>query len=306
MPENKLQNTLNRYFQGVATSQEMKLIEDLEQFACAKVKRNIWESEEEKELLKQTMFRNIQKKQRSRRQRTMWRYAAAAVLVFGMLLGAVLHQMKPEEVLVYNDSSTLKTLALADGSVVKLNRNSSLKYRSDFNTKNRAVELHGEAYFEVEKNEALPFTIETNGLTTRVLGTKFNIKEQNTRVEVTVSEGQVKVYDSNSSLNIAPNQQAVYNTASGELSSHPVNAQLCDYWSKEQIKLDNVQLLEFAHILEALYGTSMSFSDSLQPREQFTISFRRNEELASIINRVNTISEVKLTLKPKHMIEVSY
>src|SRR5690606_33644254 len=73
---------------------------------------------------------------------------------------------------------------------------SKLTYPSQFDQDKRAVELEGEAYFEVSKTQTkLPFLVKTRDQTVEVLGTQFNIfaygDEPNVRT--TLVEGSVKV-----------------------------------------------------------------------------------------------------------------
>ncbi len=67
----------------------------------------------------------------------------------------------------------VRHLVLADGTEVTLNRNTSFSYND-----NREAELSGEAYFKVAKDPAHPFTIHSEHLDVRVLGTEFNFSTQ--------------------------------------------------------------------------------------------------------------------------------
>lgn len=86
-------------------------------------------------------------------------------------------------------------LVLADGSVVYMNSASRLKYPVRFTGGERLVELEGEAYFEVTKNEAHPFVVRTKRLDVTVLGTGFNVMayRKDARTEVTLVNGKVDV-----------------------------------------------------------------------------------------------------------------
>ncbi len=86
-----------------------------------------------------------------------------------------------------------KTIWLSDSSMVVLNENSSLRYASTFDSDQRNVELSGEAYFEVERDESRPFIIETPSSLVEVLGTSFNVKdlEGDSVAEVFVASGKV-------------------------------------------------------------------------------------------------------------------
>lgn len=87
-------------------------------------------------------------------------------------------------------------ITLADGTVVHMNSESSLKYPSVFNGNNRKVHLQGEAYFDVKPNKAKPFIVSVDGVNDiKVLGTEFNVRAYNDDIIVatTLVEGKVAV-----------------------------------------------------------------------------------------------------------------
>ena len=66
-------------------------------------------------------------------------------------------------------------LILADGTHVWLNADTRLRYPTCFNTDERRVYLEGEAYFQVTKDTAHPFRVESEAQVVEVLGTQFNV-----------------------------------------------------------------------------------------------------------------------------------
>ncbi|MBO9204622.1 MULTISPECIES: FecR family protein [Niastella] len=86
-------------------------------------------------------------------------------------------------------------LKLPDGSKVWLNAASSIKFPVSFSGKERRVEITGEAYFEVTKDEAHPFIVSIRNTEVRVLGTHFNINaySDNPQVKTTLLEGSVRI-----------------------------------------------------------------------------------------------------------------
>lgn len=100
----------------------------------------------------------------------------------------------------YNTLSTLRgqqyQVRLPDGTLVFLNAASSLKYPASFGRlKKRAVELSGEAYFEVAKDKSHPFIVKTARQEVEVLGTHFNINSYSDEpaTKTTLLEGSVLV-----------------------------------------------------------------------------------------------------------------
>lgn len=87
-----------------------------------------------------------------------------------------------------------QTLALADGTRADLNAQTRLKV--DFSDRRqRLVQMEqGEALFDVAKDAARPFVVETPGGKVRVTGTVFNVRTTAAgQLEVTVIEGSVEV-----------------------------------------------------------------------------------------------------------------
>jgi hypothetical protein len=114
----------------------------------------------------------------------------------------------------YNTLSTprsgLYQLKLQDGSRVWLNNASSLRYPTSFARKERVVELTGEAYFEIAKDAARPFVVETKEDTVKVLGTSFNImaylnEDSN---ETTLLAGAVQIKSAQGAALLNINEQA--------------------------------------------------------------------------------------------------
>ena len=85
-------------------------------------------------------------------------------------------------------------LSLPDGSVVTLNSGSSITYTKSFGNEERKIELHGEAFLEVQKDKK-PFIVSAKGTEITVLGTSFNVKAYDDEdiVETTLVRGSVKV-----------------------------------------------------------------------------------------------------------------
>lgn len=84
------------------------------------------------------------------------------------------------------------TVALSDGSTVTLNTATTLQIA--FNDEERYVVLvAGEAFFDVKSDMERAFVIDTGEQTIRVLGTKFNVRKEESAVRVAVVEGKVAV-----------------------------------------------------------------------------------------------------------------
>ena len=115
-------------------------------------------------------------------------YAFTFLVIF--ILSSPLIYDKIYHVSIHAERGSQKEFNLSDGTYIKINAESSLKYRRNFNSESRIVNLIGEGYFHVEKGDS-PFIVNTKNGSVTVLGTKFNINSRNNMIEVVVNEGAV-------------------------------------------------------------------------------------------------------------------
>lgn len=141
----------------------------------------------------------------------------AAVLLAGGLTTVLLSKRLAQPVTVVTQLGERSQVVLPDGTKVWLNSSSSVEYVAPFFSRQRRVKMEGEAYFEVEHDRRAPFVVSTNGLDIEVLGTRFNIRNDDNehRVTTVLLEGAVKAYASGreqASVRLHPAQQLVFDT----------------------------------------------------------------------------------------------
>lgn len=102
--------------------------------------------------------------------------------------------------ILYNTMSTPKgrqfQITLPDGTRVWLNAASSIRYPTVFTGRERRVEIAGEAYFEIAKNEKMTFHVNVNNrMDVEVLGTHFNVNayDNETGINTTLLEGSLRI-----------------------------------------------------------------------------------------------------------------
>ena len=101
-------------------------------------------------------------------------------------------------------------LLLSDGTKVSLNANSRFEYPPSFKIYDtRNVKIDGEAYFEVSKDKAHPFIVETPYGKVQVIGTKFYIDSysKSNKFETYLIEGVVKVTTPTGEAILHPNEK---------------------------------------------------------------------------------------------------
>ncbi|MEC7783628.1 MAG: FecR domain-containing protein [Bacteroidota bacterium] len=196
-----------------------------------------------------------------------------------------------------------RSLTLADGSVIILNANSSVEYAKDF-TSSRQVHLTGEAYFEVQRDTAHPFTITTGAIQTQVLGTTFNINAYQTdEVSVSVNSGKVAVENRQTKQTVVlkKDQQVLFKGAAAPVAT-AANSEDQRAWTRNIIALNNTSLAKTAGILENWYDVEIDFEDATIEELKITGKFKE-EPLETVLQSIALINNLKIdTLTQKHFV----
>lgn len=302
MTQKELHTLIEKYSNETASEQEVKLLDSI----LSSAENDLIKSglkDFDKIKTKQRIFKKIKKNTEKSRFSYIYRIAAAVIILIGISSFFVFQNSSIESSnIVFNDTIKPKTIYLPDSSKVILNSNSKLVYSENFNESIREVFLDGEAYFDVYKNKSKPFIVQTDELSTKVLGTEFNIKEGNEDITVTVTEGLVSVSNKVNSLNILPNQQIIFDSNSNKLVKKEVASSHFNLWYQENINLNNLTLSELAEILENLYDISVEFVNEEDKSEKMSISFNRNESIDQILERINFVNKVKFKKKDNEII----
>lgn len=115
--------------------------------------------------------------------------AIAATLVLVVVLGTLFLR---DQARVYRSDNEIRQLTLEDGSLIILNRHSTLSVRQSSGRRDVAL-LDGEAAFDVRHDASRPFLVSADGRDIRVLGTAFNVLSHEGRFSVSVESGVVAV-----------------------------------------------------------------------------------------------------------------
>jgi len=99
-------------------------------------------------------------------------------------------------------------VSLNDGTSIWLDEGSSLSYSRGFGESHRDIKLEGKAFFNVQRDESVPFNISTNDIAVSVLGTSFTIDTKNDNNTVAVKSGKVSVKANDKDLTLIANQKA--------------------------------------------------------------------------------------------------
>lgn len=195
----------------------------------------------------------------------------------------------PEGKVLYNTMSTplggQYQLILPDGTGVWLNAASSISYPTAFTGNKRNVTVTGEAYFEVVKNEKMPFRVKAGNTTIDVLGTHFNINayKDEASINTTLLEGAVRVNVSQQQQQLRPGQQARVpaNGTSIQVVDHADISEVMA-WKAGFFSFNDADLPTVMRQLSRWYNVEVKYEGNI-PQRVFTGEIGRNLTLSQVL-----------------------
>ena len=212
--------------------------------------------------------------------------AAAAVVLCVLLFSDSYRQIQ----LVAG--AELQEFVLPDGSEVTLAPGSRLTYRGK---SPRKTQLEGKAFFEVARDEAVPFEITADGAFVRVLGTKFMVDAGLSVKEVYVTEGKVLFARSSNSEGVilTKDMQATLSQS----DAVPVIAMEADVnsiaWQRGSFIFDGTPLKEVLETLSEHYNVSFVANDL---DKQLSGEFHA-EDIDLIISLIESALDVHIVMR---------
>lgn len=189
------------------------------------------------------------------------------------------------------------SLELADGTRVWLNAESRLRYPVAFMGKERKVEMEGEVYFEVVKNNEKPFIVTVNGVDIRVLGTSFNVSAYQEDVVTTLVEGKVQLKKGNEQVILSPNQQAIW--SDDEFKVKQVDSRNFVLWKEGVFYFEDVDLETILDDMARWYNVNVFYMNPALKEMKFSVEIRRYGDINEILRRIEQTKRVKFEIKDR-------
>jgi ferric-dicitrate binding protein FerR (iron transport regulator) len=209
-----------------------------------------------------------------------------------------------------NTTSTEKgetyQVCLPDGSVVWLNAASSLTYNVNLiNHGSRRVKLVGEGYFEIAKDKAHPFIVETHNQVVRVLGTHFNInsyKDENV-TKTTLIEGSLQVAQLEGDMGkraiLRPGEASVM-TNGGDLKVEPADIRNALAWKDGFFRFNQLTIDQVMTQLARWYAIEVVYEGKM-PDEKFNGVIARDKIISEVLALLSYSREVKFKIEGRRV-----
>ncbi len=244
-------------------------------------------------------FKNkVQNEEHTNKNSFGWLRIAASVALIAVLgYGIWFNQFKSNTIHVVAKTWG-ETVILPDNSQITLNKGTEITYPKEFSSTNRTVSLSGEAFFEVTRNENKPFIINLSQSRVEVLGTSFNIKENNGNngTEVVVNTGKVRFSNKalSKSVVLTKGEKGTLMKSTNmitKMTNTDVNVMA---WKTRKIVFNDMELDKVIKTINSLYDAQISFSTDIGVNCNVTVSFE-NQSLEAVLS----VLELTLNLKYK-------
>jgi ferric-dicitrate binding protein FerR (iron transport regulator) len=198
-------------------------------------------------------------------------------------------------------------LILPDGTRVWLNAASSLTYPTAFAGRERSVRISGEAYFEIARDEQMPFRVNINdAMGIQVLGTRFNVNAyaDEAGIRTTLLEGAVRMFSGQNSAVLKPGQTAQVSTAAGTSTikiTGDTDPEKVLAWKNGLFNFENAGLEEVMRQLARWYDIEVVYEQGVVPPIVFGGKMSRDLMLSDLL-KVLDDSEVRFRMEGRRLI----
>jgi ferric-dicitrate binding protein FerR (iron transport regulator) len=229
----------------------------------------------------------------------------AALLVVAFLLGKLnlIHQNSDVDLglghVIEIPTGKISKITLADGSSVVLNAGSKLLVPLDFGKTERRLELQGEGFFEVTRNEKKSFIVKSGKQAVKVLGTKFNIRAypDETVFETTLLEGVVEWTNHQNKYILQPGDELLYHVLAGTVEQQSVNGQKAKSWTQGKYDFQDAGIMKIASVLEKYYGVDVIYDEQAFRNKHYNGAINMDESLEHTMSILGLMMEIKYEIK---------
>lgn len=238
--------------------------------------------------------------------RSWWRIAALFIVMAGLAFLAyqmMTFENEPAQLAVNSGNAVLND-TLPDGSVITLNKNSSLVYPESFKGNQRPVKLQGEAFFNVKPDPEKPFEVMVNDVRVVVLGTSFNIKSVNGVTEVIVETGLVRVIRGAQSVELHPKEKLIVSPRDSALVPAIEEEQLYNHYRSREFVCDNTPLWKLVTVLNEAYDVNITIERNELRNLPLDVTFSNEsiDVILDIIRETFNSYNIQVVRRDNHII----
>lgn len=264
------------------------------------------------EYAKQGLMQLKKKAARRKIHRVALRYAgyAAAVLLFVFSFKFLFYDSsETQEGDHYIEYSSFEgkreKITLADGTEVTLAPSSVIRVPDNFNRNKREIMLDGEILLTVTRNNEKPFIVQTSKGNVEVLGTTFSVSayERDTLFNTYLLSGSVKVYNSDESLVLSPNEGATY--LNQRLVKSGIDRKRIHFMQSGIYDFEEKSLYELLDILKIWYNVEFIVENKQTANVPLTGKVREGDDIEEILIALQQIHPFKYQIQNSNTIVIN-
>jgi transmembrane sensor len=224
--------------------------------------------------------------------------AASVILIVGLgitLFMLVNKNSVPKEMVAQTGQNVLID-TLPDGSVITLNKRSTVTYPFKFKGNTRAIALKGEAFFNVAPDKKKPFIISVNDVEVTVVGTSFNIKSENGNTEVVVESGIVRVTRAGKTVELNAGEKIIMDASDSTTSKEAVDDKLYNYYRTKEFVCDDTPLWKLVQVVNEAYDAKIIIGRKELNDKRLTTTFN-NESLEQVLEVIRLTFDITIVKK---------
>ena len=229
-----------------------------------------------------------------------WQSVAAIALVCIAIGTWYIFNQNDSLITINTYARQVKNVYLPDSTLIAMAENSTVIYDSEIYGKGqRDVEMKGKAFFQVQKNEHAPFSVKTTATIVNVLGTSFQLKENNGETELYVASGKVSFasIEGDEAVILTEGMSAIYNNISKAANVIEMNNSNVLSWRTKTLHFDNTPIDRVIKDIEEYYNISI-VNNIMVEDKALTASFN-NLPLEEVLQVVNQTLDMHLTVESK-------
>ena len=317
----QIYNALKRYIHGLYTKEDVKALSNQSDLKSSlpyieKEMDQIWdelssmetvpnklkEYQEEARILLKIKENPSQKINLTR----LVKYAAVVALILISGWGIFISINNPKEIIyteIKVNNAEHKEIVLPDSTKVILNAGSYIRYPNDFDGKTRDIQIDGEAFFDVYKDQNKPFIVHTQKVDIKVLGTAFNVKSYNNDEQVTVSvqSGKVQVDMEEAMTRLIANEQLVLDKQTGEFQRKNEDVKLATSWINGGLYFNKTPIHSVVQELERMYNCRITFQEGAI-YDVIIYGEHDNKSLESVLKSIQYTTDIKYKKKGNQIV----
>lgn len=231
--------------------------------------------------------------------RGRWTWAAAALLA-AVSLGVWTGRDTPEPsgsgwAEFAAGPSEATTVALSDGSFVRLDAGAALRFRLE--GERREATLSGRAFFGVASDTSRPFVVRTELGETRVLGTRFEVDAGSGSLRIVVVEGRVAVSATRGRATEVTRGQVAHVAAAGDFSVTTVD-DVYEHldWPGGLLLFQGTPLVQVAEEVSAQFAIPVELGEDVEART--LTAWFGDEALGEVVESICLILQAECEVRP--------